>query len=182
MRRLRAGTMRAAEHRVLILGVGNLLFTDEGVGIRVFEALMERWHFPANVSLCDGGTLGLNLLGVISEADHLIVVDAIRNSGEPGSLYRLTGEEVPRRIRAKNSLHQVDLLEALTLCQAIGPVPETVILGVEPEDITSVGIELTPAVSARLEDLAGMVLVELDRLGIPYRAKENTRHVPCDPG
>ena len=126
----------------MILGVGNLLFSDEGVGIRVAEALQDRYEFPQNVRVVDGGTLGLNLLGVISEADQLIVVDAVRQGGEPGSLYRLAGEEIPQRIRAKNSLHQVEFLEALTCCQALDRVPETVIVGVEPEDITTMSIEL----------------------------------------
>ncbi|MCK7504709.1 MAG: hydrogenase maturation protease [Desulfobacterales bacterium] len=65
---------------------------------------------------------------------HLVVVDAIRNRGKPGDLYRLEGDAIPERIRAKNSLHQVDFLEALTLCQAFDNVPQTVIIGVEPED------------------------------------------------
>lgn len=158
--------------QIMILGVGNLLFTDEGVGIRVAEALQDRYDFPENVKVVDGGTLGMNLLGIISEADHLIVVDAVRNGGEPGTLYRLAGEEVPKRIRAKNSLHQVDLLEALTLCEALDKVPETVIIGVEPEDITTLGIELTPAISSRIEDLINMVLKELTSLGGSYCTRE----------
>lgn len=158
--------------QIMILGVGNLLFTDEGVGVRVAQALQDRYEFPENVRVVDGGTLGMNLLGVISEADHLIVVDAVRNSGEPGTLYRLAGDEIPKRILAKNSLHQVDLLEALTCCQALDKVPETVILGVEPEDITTLGIELTPAVSVRIEDLVEAVLEELKNLGVSYCLKE----------
>jgi hydrogenase maturation protease len=154
--------------QIIILGVGNLLFTDEGVGVRVAEALQDRYEFSENVKVVDGGTLGLNLLGIISEADFLIVVDAVRNNGEPGTLYRLAGEEIPKRIRAKNSLHQVDLLEALTCCQALDKVPETVIIGVEPEDITTLGIELTPTVSGRVEDLINRVLKELTSLGVGY--------------
>ncbi len=156
----------------MILGVGNLLFTDEGVGVRVAEALQERYEFPDNVRVVDGGTLGLNLLGVISGADHLIVVDAVRKGGEPGSLYRLAGDEIPKRILAKNSLHQVELLEALTCCQALDKVPETVILGVEPEDITTMGIELTPTVRAKIDDLVEAALEELTSLGGSYRRKE----------
>jgi len=156
---------------IMILGVGNLLFTDEGVGIRVAEALQDRYEFPQNVRVVDGGTLGLNLLGVISEADHLIVVDAVRQGGEPGSLYRLAGEEIPKRIRAKNSLHQVEFLEALTCCQALDKVPETVIVGVEPEDITTMSIELTATVGARVDDLVKAVLKELTNLGGSYCAR-----------
>lgn len=162
----------ADQKHVMVLGVGNLLFSDEGVGIRVVEALLDRYEFPPMVSVVDGGTLGINLLGTISEADFLIVVDAVRNGGPPGSLYRLAGEEIPQRVRAKNSLHQVDLLEALTLCQALDKVPETVILGVEPQDIETLSIDLTDTVFGRLDDLILMTLNELERLGVQYRLKE----------
>jgi hydrogenase maturation protease len=166
-----------ATEQILVLGVGNILLTDEGVGIRVIERLQERYAFPDNVSVLDGGVLGLSLLGVISEADHLIVVDAVRNRGEPGSLYRLKGDEVPRRILAKNSLHQVDFLETLTACQALDKVPETVILGVEPLDIENLSMELTPVVQEKIDSLIRMVLKELDRLGVRYRSKGEIEHV-----
>ena len=103
------------------------------------------YQFDDDIQVIDGGVLGINLLGVISKPDHLIVVDAIRNRGNPGDLYRLEGDCIPERIRAKNSLHQIDFLEALTLCQALDKVPQTVILGVEPEDIETLSTELTPA-------------------------------------
>jgi hydrogenase maturation protease len=160
------------DKKILILGVGNILFSDEGLGVRVVEKLMEGYEFPENVSIEDGGVLGLNLLGVISSADHLIVVDAIRNGGNPGTVYRLEGEEIPRRILAKNSIHQVDLLEALTLCQALEKTPETVILGVEPEDIETLSLNLTAPVSEKLDDLSDMVLEELKRLDSTYSQKE----------
>ena len=158
----------------MVLGVGNLLFTDEGVGIHTINTLLERYEFPQNVSVEDGGVLGMNLLGIISEADQLIVVDAIKNGGAPGALHRLAGDEIPKRILAKNSLHQVDLLEALTLCQALDKVPETVIVGVEPEDIETLGLELTPPVEEKIDDLIAMVLRELDRLGADYHKKEES--------
>jgi hydrogenase maturation protease len=157
----------------MILGVGCILFTDEGFGIRVIEKIQELYEFPENVSVVDGGVLGLNLLGVISEADHLIVVDAVRNKGETGSLYRLEGNAIPERIRAKNSLHQVDFLEALTMCQALDKVPETVILGVEPEDIDTLGIELTPSVKPKIAPVIDMVLKELDNLGVVYSKRRS---------
>jgi hydrogenase maturation protease len=156
---------------VVIMGVGSILMTDEGFGVRVIEALDRLYDFPENVSVVDGGVLGLNLLGTISEADHLIVIDAIRNRGTPGDLYRLTGEAIPARIRAKNSLHQVDFLETLTLCQAVGEVPETVVLGVEPADTETLSVELSPAVQERIDPMIGMVLAEADRLNIPYSRK-----------
>lgn len=163
---------RTENRHIMILGVGNLLFTDEGVGIHVVQSLADEYAFSPNVSIEDGGVLGIRLLGIISLADDLIVVDAIRNGGPPGTLYRLEGEAIPKRILAKNSLHQVDLLEALTLCQALDKVPETVIIGVEPRDINTISVELTPPVLTKIGDLKTMILRELDRLGAHYSLKK----------
>ena len=156
---------------VMVLGIGCTLYCDEGFGVRVVEKMQKDYTFPDDVLLVDGGVLGVNLLGVISKPRHLIVVDAIKNKGEPGDLYRLDGDAVPRRIRAKNSLHQVDFLEALTLCQALDHVPETVIVGIEPEDIETMCVDLTPVTRARMDDVIAMVLAELDRLGKSYARK-----------
>jgi hydrogenase maturation protease len=165
---------------IMILGIGCTLYSDEGFGVQVVKKLEGLYEFPDNVIIVDGGVLGINLLGVISQPDHLIVVDAIRNKGKPGDLYRLEGHAIPERIRAKNSLHQVDFLEALTLCQALDKVPETVILGVEPKDIETLSIELTPATAVKVDDVIGMVLKELDRLGVHYK-KGSKKDVSCDP-
>ena len=165
---------------IMILGVGCILFSDEGFGVRVVEKLEERYTFPENVSLVDGGVLGINLLGVISQADQLIAVDVIRNKGNPGDVYRLSGDQIPERIRAKNSIHQVDFLEALTLCQALDKVPETVIVGVEPFDIETLSIELTPVISAKVAPMIDMVLSELGRLDTPYE-KRKEKYVSGNP-
>jgi hydrogenase maturation protease len=156
---------------IMILGVGCILYSDEGFGVRVIEAIQECYEFPDNVLVVDGGVLGINLLGVISKPDHLIVVDAIRNKGKPGDLYRLEGDAIPERIRAKNSLHQVDFLEALTLCQALDKVPKTVILGVEPEDIETLSTELTPTTQSQVGPIIDQVLKEIERLGGSYRKR-----------
>ena len=174
-------TADMTEQHVMILGVGNLLFSDEGFGIRVVEELERRYIFPENVSIVDGGVLGVSLLGVMSEADRLIVVDVIRNKGVPGDLYRLEGDAIPERIRAKNSLHQIDFLEALTLCQAMEKVPEAVIVGVEPEDITTLSTELTETTRNRMEDMIQMVLSELEHLNITCHDKGTDDHVSCNP-
>ena len=172
--------MNDLSQQVMIIGVGCILYSDEGFGVRVVQELQKRYAFPDNVSVVDGGVLGVNLLGVISQPDYLIVVDVIRNKGNPGDIYRLEGEQIPERIRAKNSLHQVDFLEALTLCQALDKVPETVIIGVEPEDIETLSIDLTSTTRSRMEEVMTMVLSELDRLGVPY-TEGNSEDVPRYP-
>ncbi len=158
---------------VMVLGVGCTLYSDEGFGVRVIEKMQREYDFSEDVLLVDGGVLGINLLGVISKPDHLIVVDAIRNKGKPGDLYRLAGDDIPERIRAKNSLHQVDFLEALTLCQALDKVPETVILGIEPEDIETLSTELTATAQAKVDTIIEKVLGEVKRLGGSYRKKKS---------
>lgn len=159
------------DRQILILGIGCILYRDEGFGVRVIERLRDLYCFPDNVSVVDGGVLGLNLLSVLSEADNLIVVDAVRNKGKPGDLYRIEKDDIPGRIRGKNSLHQVDFLETLTVCQALDKVPETVILGVEPEDIKTLDLEMTPAIQARVDQVVDLVLEELRSLGASYQKR-----------
>ncbi|HKI82077.1 MAG TPA: hydrogenase maturation protease, partial [Pseudodesulfovibrio sp.] len=86
--------MSEKDKRILILGVGNILFTDEGFGVRVAEDLEQKYEFSDNVTVLDGGTLGLKLMGPIMESDHLIIVDIVLNDGEPGEIFRLLGEDL----------------------------------------------------------------------------------------
>ena len=160
------------QSQITILGIGNILLTDEGFGVRVIEKLFDDYEFPDNVAVVEGGVLGIHLLGTLSKADHLIVVDAVKNKQPPGTLYRLEKDELPERILMKNSLHQTDFLETLTLCQMIDKSPETiVVLGAEPEDIETHSVDLTPVVAARLDDTVALVLRELERLGVSYEKR-----------
>jgi hydrogenase maturation protease len=154
--------------QITVLGVGNILLSDEGIGVRVVERLSQQYAFPDNVQVLDGGVLGVRLMGIIGGTDILIVVDAVKNRQAPGTLYRLADEEVPRRVLAKQSMHQMDLPEVLALCNAIDKNPRTIVVGVEPQDMTTMAVELTPLIAAKVDDLVGMVLNELDQLGIKY--------------
>jgi hydrogenase maturation protease len=168
------------KRKVTVLGIGNILLSDEGFGVKVVLKMMQNYQFPENVCLVDGNVLGLSLLGTISDTDYLIVVDAVKNKGEPGTVYRIDTKDIPNRIRAKNSLHQVDFLEALTLCQALDHVPETVIFGVEPKDIETVQDKLTPEIKDKMNAVINMVLTELTKIGISYQKGVN-QHVPRHP-
>lgn len=169
--------------QITILGVGNILLKDEGVGVRVIEYLKETYTFPENVQIVDGGVLGMQLIGLIGNTDILIVVDAVKNHQSPGTLYRLADDEIPRRVLAKQSMHQLDLPEVLAICSAIDKNPQTMVIGIEPEDIYSLDIELTPTIAAKMNDLTDMVLAELDQLEIPYtlRKPEDSRPMPVTP-
>lgn len=154
--------------RILVLGVGNILLRDEGVGVRVIERLQSSYNFSSNVELMDGGTLGLRLLDPISQADYLIVVDAVQNGQPPGTLYRMPAEELEKRLVFKNSLHQLNLVEALTYSEMLGHRPQAVIIGVEPRDISPWGMELTPIIESRMAELCAQVLAEIERAGGSY--------------
>ncbi len=153
--------------KIIVLGVGNILLKDEGIGVRVVEELERRYDFPEEVQVVDGGTQGLWLLSTIQQAEHLIVVDAVTAGGEPGTLYRLEWEDIPKGLRIKQSAHDSDLVEALNLCSLLDQAPKSVVvIGIEPADIQPYGLELTESVAAKMEDLIGRVLAELKSLGI----------------
>lgn len=155
-----------SEETIIVLGIGNILLRDEGIGVRVVEELTRRYVFPENVRCVDGGTQGLWLMATIQQADHLVVVDAILGKGEPGTLYRMEGPDLPTGLRVKQSAHDSDLMEALTLCSFLETAPKSVVvLGIEPENIQPMGLELTETVAARMDDLVALVVKELERLG-----------------
>ncbi|MHC1742099.1 MAG: HyaD/HybD family hydrogenase maturation endopeptidase [Syntrophobacteraceae bacterium] len=151
--------------RILVLGVGNILLHDEGVGVRVIERLQADYDFSENVELMDGGTLGVRLLDPIVQADYVIVVDAVRNGEPPGTLYHLDVDFLAKRVAFKNSLHQADMVETLAYAEMLGKRPDAVIVGVEPEDISPWGLELTETVADRVPDMCQRVLDEIQKAG-----------------
>lgn len=156
------------QKHILVLGVGNILLRDEGIGVRVVEKLQHDYTFSPNVRLLDGGTLGLRLLEPITEADYLIVVDAVQTSQPPGTIEIMSLAALRKRISLKNSLHQLDLLETLAHAQFLESLPETVIVGIEPEDTVTLSLELSETVRYRLEGLVSSVLQEIDKAGGGY--------------
>jgi hydrogenase maturation protease len=154
--------------RVTVLGIGNILMSDEGVGVRAVNKLMEEYTFPPQVELVDGGTTGLHgLLPVIEDTDRLIVIDAVNGKGEAGSLYRFTLKDFRLTFPKKLSAHDIGFVECMAVTEVNGRLPKSVvIIGIKPADFTTLGMELTPAIEAKLDDLAGMVLGELADIGI----------------
>ena len=158
--------------RITVLGIGNILQRDEGVGVRVVQDLIEGYDFPDHVDVVDGGVLGLSLMSVIEGADVLIVVDAVRMGGRPGDLFRMPWAEITERTRYKDSLHQIDFIETMALVTLIADQPDTVVIGVQPEDIETWSLELSPVVAERVPDLCNLVLNELQSWGITPEPKE----------
>jgi hydrogenase maturation protease len=157
--------------KTLVLGLGNTLLSDEGVGVRVVEQLQARYRFAGDVEILDGGTLGLDLLPYVEKADRLLVVDAVEMGADPGTLVRLEGDEIPSVLGPKLSPHQVgfaDLLDAARLTDCLPQ--ERVLWGCQPTSL-KVGLSLSPAVEAQVELLVESVLTELLRWGVSPTGK-----------
>jgi hydrogenase maturation protease len=151
--------MRMTDKKILILGIGNLILRDEGVGVHAVRELEKR-DLPAHVEVIDGGTSLMELLPVIQEAQRIIVIDALRGGGAPGTVYRVTPDDLMAETDRPLSLHQVDLLEVLGMARQLGGEPHAVIIGVEPREIAW-GMELTSEVEAKLPQVVEAVLEEL---------------------
>jgi hydrogenase maturation protease len=149
--------------RIVILGVGNLLLKDEGLGIHVVRQLQKKVLPPA-VEVLDGGVAGIGLLDLFQGARKLVLIDAADMNLAPGTVVRFTPEEIRTKSdpsAPKFSAHEVGLLEVLELARALGQCPpEVVIIGVQPKEI-SWGMDLTPEIQASLPQVLEAVLKEI---------------------
>jgi len=145
---------------VLVLGVGNILLRDEGVGVRVVQA-MEAMHLPEGVELFDGATAGLDLLDALADRERVIVIDALAGQYAPGTVLRLTADDLQGADAASVSLHETGLVETLAVAERLGIVPEeVVVLGVQPREV-SWGLELSAEVSRLVPQIIELVMAEL---------------------
>ena len=150
---------------ILVLGIGNVLLTDEGIGVRALNELERRYTFPENVELLDGGTAGIELLRHIRNRDYLIIIDAMKFDQEPGTVSRVEGQDVPAAFRTRISPHQLGLSDLLAAAMLTDELPKNLVLfGVEPESL-NIGLDLTDTVEASLEKLTGAILEELRSIG-----------------
>ncbi len=153
-----------------MLGVGNVLLRDEGLGVRAIEELQRRFAFGDDVELLDGGTAGIELLRHLDGRDHIVIVDAIAAGQPPGSVMRVEGEDVPRTFHVRITPHQIGLSDMLATALLSDCLTGTMVMfGVEPKDMTT-GLALSPEVDGALDKLVGAVVEELRTRG--YRAEE----------
>ena len=152
----------------VVLGVGNILLSDEGFGVRVAEVLQQRFLFSDEVAVLDGGTLGMELMRFLDGAQHLILIDAVHGSAaEPGSFHELRGDAVRLYFREKVSMHELGIQEVLASLEVMGkPIRDIVVFGVQPVSL-EIGLDLTVLVAARVEETVERVIRQLktwDRL------------------
>jgi len=164
------GGATSSPQKIVILGVGNLLLSDEGVGVHVANELM-KMYLPSEVSVVEGGTDGFRLLNVITEADRLIVIDAVKGDADPGSIYRFDIDDVRNCPSGfKTSVHQIGILEVIDLSELIGKKPHTTIIGIEPKSL-EMGMELTPEIKSKIPRVIEFIFEELKKHNIDVMDK-----------
>lgn len=160
---------------VLVLGVGNILLGDEGVGVRVVETL-QKMSLPEGVEVMDGGTASMALLDSLSDREKVIVIDAVKGRQEPGTIYRFTPADITVQKGIVTSLHQLGILDALTQVEFLGHAPGDVVLyGIEPKD-TRLGLELTSEVKAAMPRVIELVISELQNCGLHEGLTDHYEH------
>lgn len=151
---------------ITVLGLGNILLGDEGVGVRVIERLQAEYDLPQDLDVVDGGTAGIDLLPYVKADGVLIIVDAAKVGRGPGSTMKLEGPAVPAFLSAKLSPHQIGLPDLLATAELLGQKPRRLVLiGVEPKTLET-GIELSDEIKATTDTLLEMVREELMREGV----------------
>jgi len=153
--------------RILVMGVGNPLMRDDGIGPRVAEMLLAGYDFPDNVEVVDAGTMSFMILDLLRDIDRLIFVDAVRETGHPaGTVMRMTPEEMaPNEV--PHSMHDIALVNVLAAADLMDRAPEAIAIGVQIDTIEEWVLELSPAVEAAVPIAAAAVLDELAALGAP---------------
>lgn len=166
-----AGQTVFSEHQapVLVLGMGNLLLEDEGLGIHALNLLRQRYDFPADIELLDGGTSGMALIDQISSRKHLLVLDAVQTGDPPGTLVKMCDQDVPVYFGTKVTFHQLGLSDVLAHLELSGEQPEHVtVLGLVPHSL-EMSLELSELTLGRLGELVDAAAAELTALGYPAR-------------
>lgn len=156
---------------LLIIGLGNLICQDDGLGIAAVNMVGARYEVPDGAALMDGGTLGLSLLPFIEEAGTVIMLDAIRSDEPPGSLVRLVGDDVLPAVATRLSPHQIGVVDLLDGARLRDRLPDRIVLwGIVPECI-DLGLERSAAVERCLPDLVERAVEEAATLGFEFRPR-----------
>lgn len=151
---------------ILVLGIGNLLLGDEAIGVRIVEALEQRYLLPPHVEVLDGGTSGMDLMDVMANRDHLIVADAVLTGDEPGSVVVLRDDEIPAMFTRKVSPHQLGLADVLMALRLTDEFPARLTLvGVVPQTLEP-GIALSPVVRQAIEPALQQIMATLHSEGV----------------
>ena len=157
---------------VTILGVGNVILTDEGFGVRAAEYLDHHYTFPDNVQIVDGGTLGIELTQYVTGTNKLLVIDSINGGAEPGTVFRFHNDAIMEHFQDELSAHEVGIQDVLALLTVTGhKIPEVIVIGAQPFDLEA-GVGLSDGMQALLPQIVEQILKDLRDWGIEAQRKE----------
>lgn len=151
---------------VVVAGIGNTLMQDDGIGVWAVRALARDYVLPPQVRLLEGGVLGLQLVYELCSAEQLLIIDAMHGDGAPGTIYRPDAESLLKGRRTYMSLHEVSVVEVLSVGEFLGLRPRVCVLGVQPLEAASFGLELTPTLQAALPRVVAAAVEELGDIGV----------------
>lgn len=158
--------------KIAVLGIGNILLSDEGIGVRVVEAINDRYELPESVEIIDGGTMGLDLLPFIEGKDKILIIDAVNIEKPPGTIVKIEGDEIPKFLGMKISVHQIGLPDMLAAAKLMGIMPEEIcLIGIQPKNMET-GLLLSDDVGDNLDSLVEIATNKLEEWGIKATVKE----------
>ena len=163
-----------SDNRILVMGVGNPLMRDEGIGPRVIETILSGYDFPAHVEVVDAGTMGLWILDLLLDVDRLIIVDAVKDTGhEPGTVVVMTPDDIADN-QVLHSLHDMRLTDVLQNAALIGRAPEAIVVGVQIERIEEFVLELSSSVEQAIPVAVAATLEQLKQLGVSPTPRDDS--------
>ncbi|WP_300369422.1 HyaD/HybD family hydrogenase maturation endopeptidase [Hydrogenimonas sp.] len=160
------------EASTVVIGIGNILFKDEGVGIYAAKYLEENYHFSPAVDIIDGGTLGFKLMTYYQSYEKVVILDTVSIKDKPGSVYNLPAESLMGLGSYRRTAHEVEVVEMLEICSMLDSMAEVNIIGIVPEDIECVDISLTETIRKNFGHLIDETVRELERSGVEASPKD----------
>lgn len=157
----------------IVVGVGNMLFKDEGVGIYASEYLKQNYEFDGDLEIIDGGTLGFKLMTYFQEYENVIILDTVSIEENAGEIYRLPSDVLLGMGNYRKTAHEVEIVEMLEIVSVLDSHAKVTILGIIPEDIISVGIGLTETIENRFEEFILNAVKEIESLGVKTKKVNN---------
>jgi len=164
-----------------VIGIGNLLFKDEGLGVYAAKYLEENYQFSPPVELIDGGTLGLNMIHLYQRYERVIILDTIsvEGSDEAGTIYNLNADALQGLGDCRKTAHEIEVLQTLELGALAGDMADIQIIAMVPEDMTEVSMSITPTVMEAMPQFIEAILAELAEWRVVYELKENGLSLPA---
>jgi hydrogenase maturation protease len=163
--------------KTVLIGVGNILFMDEGIGVYAAKLLACNYTFTPEIEIIDGGTLGFKLMDYLSDYEKVIILDTVSIEADPGSVYDLPSDALMNLGEYRQTVHEIEVVGMIEMCQLLGKMAEVNIIGIIPQDIVNVEINLSNSIKSALPFLIQTTLNNLKKSGIYATAKKQQKSI-----